>query len=328
MDDSLVYFLWGSESYLINQKIEEIVAELASHSGEDPEVIPVDGDETSPQELGTILDFSPLFAMSRVVIIRNPGWLGKAPRKAKKVDGYLQVLEDYLQRDNQGQILVLIAAENNAANPIAKVLQKKARVINIKPLVASDMEKWCRLELDKRQVRVAPAAIARIAGSGQDMYYLENMFEKMSLLHREREWAGPEIEEHLDSREETKVFKLTDALLNRNLKMALAAFSQLLEQGQPHLLILAMITQQFLALSKVMFWVEAGYSNAQIADATGQKDFVIRKMRDKSAHFDRQHIRTVFERLLEADTILKSQSKDPRIVMETLLVAICSRRSQ
>ncbi len=328
MADNAVYFLWGSESYLINHKIEEIVAEMTAHSGEDAEVIPVDGDETSPQELGTILDFSPLFAMSRVVIIRNPGWLGKAPRKAKKAEGYLQVLEDYLQRDNQGQILVLTAVEHNAANPIAKMLQKKARVINIRPLAAADMEKWCRLELEKRQEKAAPAAIARIAGSGQDMYYLENMFEKMSLLHREQVWGVAEIEEHLDSREETKVFKLTDALLNRNLKMSLAAFSQLLEQGQPHLLILAMITQQFLTLSKVMFGAEAGYSNTQIAAALGQKDFVVKKMRDKSANFDRQHIRTVFGRLLEADTILKSQSKDPRIVMETLLVAICSRRSQ
>ncbi|MEQ8199948.1 MAG: DNA polymerase III subunit delta [Syntrophomonadaceae bacterium] len=323
MDGKKTYLLWGPEGYLINQKIGEIVAGLAA-AGEPPEVINVDGDETPPQELGQILDFSPLFAMTRVIIIRNPNWLGKSPRGAKKTEGYRQVLADYFQRDYPGQTLVLTAGENNSANPITKLLQKEARVINIKPLTAADLEKWSRRELEKRQVRVAPAALARIAASGQDMYYLENMFEKLSLIKREELWGAAEIDEHLDSRQEISVFKLTDALLNRNVRTSLDAFRQLTEQGQSHFLILAIIIQQFVALSKVKFCIEGGYDSARIAQETGLKDFMIRKMRDKTTSFSSQEIRRVFERLLEADTTFKSESKDPRVVMETLLVAICS----
>lgn len=325
MESGAVYLLWGPESYLINRKIEEIVAQMAAEMGGEPEIMAIDGDETLPTELGPLLEFSPLFAMARVVIIRNPGWLGKAARSAKKAEGYLQVMEDYLRRDNQGQVVILTAAENNTANPVVKMLQKQARIINIKSLAAADLEKWCRRELEQRQVKVGAAAVARMAASGQDMYYLENMFEKMSLLKRDEAWQVADVEEHLDSREEIKVFKLTDALLNRNLKSSLAVFRQLLDQGQPHLLILAMIAQQFVVLGKVKFGIEAGYSSAQLAQLTGQKDFVIRKMREKGANFDSREIRRVFERLLETDTILKSESKDPRIVMETLLVDICSR---
>ncbi|NLN87608.1 MAG: DNA polymerase III subunit delta [Syntrophomonadaceae bacterium] len=324
MDDNNTYLLWGPEAYLINQKIDGIVTGLAA-AGEPPAVLNIDGDETPPQELGQILDFSPLFAMTRAVIIRNPNWLGKSPRGAKKTEGYRQVLDDYFQRDYPGQVLILTALESHSTNPITKLLQKQARVINIKPLSGAELEKWCRRELEKRQIRVAPAALARIAASGQDMYYLENMFEKLALMQREDVWGAAEIDEHLDSRLEISIFKLTDALLLRNTKASLETFRQLTEQGQPHLVILAMIIQQFVALSKVKFCIDAGYDKASIATATGLKDFVVRKMRDTAANFSSGEIRMVFEKLLEVDTAFKTENKDPRLVMETLLVAICSR---
>lgn len=165
----------------------------------------------------------------------------------------------------------------------------------------------------------------RISSSGQDMYYLENMFDKLSLLNREELWNVAEIDAHLDSRQEISVFKLIDALLNRNVRASLDAFSQLMEQGQSHLMILAMIIQQFVTYSKVKFYIEADYDIPRIAQATGFKDFSIRKMRDKSSKFSPEEVRRVFEILLEVDTTFKSASKDPRIVMETLLVDICSR---
>lgn len=324
MNGNTAYLLWGPERYLINQKIEELVAGMST-IGEPPEVLYVDGDESSPSELGQILEFSPLFAMSRIVMIRNPNWLGKSPRGAKKMERYRQVFEDYFQHDYQGQILVLTAEENNSANPITKMLQKHARVINIKPLAARDLEKWSLEELEKRGVRVAPPVLNRISSSGQDMYYLENMFDKLSLLNREELWNVAEIDAHLDSCQEISVFKLIDALLNRNVRASLDAFSQLMEQGQSHLMILAMIIQQFVTYSKVKFYIEADYDIPRIAQATGFKDFSIRKMRDKSSKFSPEEVRRVFEILLEVDTTFKSASKDPRIVMETLLVDICSR---
>ena len=90
-------------------------------------------------------------------------------------------------------------------------------------------------------------------------------------------------------------------------------------------MILAMIIQQFVTYSKVKFYIEADYDIPRIAQATGFKDFSIRKMRDKSSKFSPEEVRRVFEILLEVDTTFKSASKDPRIVMETLLVDICSR---
>ena len=77
MEIKNVYYFWGAEDFLIDQKINDIVTQLRLDSGEEPELVLVDGDETSALELGETLQFSALFAVSRVVVIKNPAWLGK-----------------------------------------------------------------------------------------------------------------------------------------------------------------------------------------------------------------------------------------------------------
>lgn len=324
MTENIVYYLWGEESYLIDRKVQEIISAVEKENGEEPEIVLVDADEVSQLELGQTLDFSPLFAFGRVVVIKKPAWLGKSSRKAKKIEESLQVLQDYFQHDHHGQVLIIISAEHNATNPVTKLLDKKAQVINIKPLVPRELEEWCKAGLSRRNVRIVPAALKRIVNSGQDMYYLVNLIEKLSLIYAGESVGINEIEEQLDSRQEVKVFKLTDALLTCNLKASLLAYRQLQEQGEHHLLLLHMITRQFLSLSKVKFYHETGYSSGKISELTSQKDFVVKKMLDKSPQFSTNRIRIIFEKLLETDASFKNESKDPSILMEALIVELCS----
>jgi len=324
MGQHSAFYLWGEEGYLIDKKIKEIISAVAQENGDEPEVVWVDADEMGALELGQTLEFSPLFALSRVVIIKRPAWLGKSTRKVRKTEESLQVLQDYFQHENQGQVLILTSVEHNASNPVAKFLDKNAQVINIKAPSPKEMEDWCKTELSRRNLKVAPAGLKRIVNAGQDMYYMENFFEKLALMGKQ-ELGVNEIDQQLDSKQEINVFKLIDALLSRNLKASLAAFYQLQEQGEPHLKIFYMISRQFFTFSRVKFYQEMGYSSAKIAAATSQKDFTVKKMMDKSSAFSSAEIRSLFGRLLEMDTSFKSESKDPRILMETLLVEFCKR---
>jgi DNA polymerase III delta subunit len=155
------------------------------------------------------------------------------------------------------------------------------------------------------------------------MYYLENLIEKVALTVQGGSIKAGDLTDELDSRQETSIFKLTDALLSRNTAASLEAFQQLQEQGQPYLLMLHMITGQLVTLAKIKFWQESGYSFNQIADMSKQKDFVIRKMMEKSSRFSVQDIQVLFKKLLDLDISLKSQGKDQRILMETMIAEFC-----
>jgi DNA polymerase-3 subunit delta len=318
------YYLWGEESYLTDRKIKEIIAELVQESGDDPEIVLVDTDTMTALELGQTLDFSPLFALTRVVIIKRPLWLGKSTRKLRKTEESLQVLQDYFGRDNNQQVLILTSIEHNNSNPVARFLDQHTQVINIKTPSLKELEEWCNKEFSVRGIRVAPATLKRIANSGQNMYYLENLIEKLSLMGNQ-EINLKEVDEQLDSKEEIKLFKLTDALLNRSISASLTAFYQLQEQGEHHLLLLHMISRQFLTLSKIKFYQEMGFSRAKIVELSSQKDFVVKKMMEKSSRFSAQELRIIFRRLLETDRSFKQEGKDPRVLMEALLVELCGQ---
>lgn len=324
--DNNVYYFWGAEAYLMDQRIKDIVERVREENGEEPELVMVDGDDTSALELGETLQFSALFALSRVVVIKNPAWLGKNTRKAKKAEEIVKVIQDYLAQNQSWQTLVLCSVEYNASNPVSKMLAKQAQIIEVKPLSSKALGDWIKDAFGRRGLQAEAAAINLLANSGQDMYYLENLIEKMALMVNAGIVRVKDLEMELDTRQEIKVFKLTDALLGRNLAASLEAFAQLQEQGQPYLLMLYMISRQLLSLSKVKFYQEAGYSINQIAEVTAQKDFVVRKMMEKSARFSSDDIRTLFKKLLDIDVSFKSESKDQRMLMETLLVDFCNTR--
>ncbi len=321
-----VYYFWGGEAYLIDEKIKDIVDRVREENGEEPELVMVDGDDTSTLELGETLQFSSLFALSRVVVIKNPAWLGKNSRKVKKAEEIVKLIQDYLAQNQSGQTLILCSIEYNASNPVSKVLAKQAQIIEIKPLSSKALGDWIKDAFGRRGLQVEAPAINLLANSGQDMYYLENLIEKISLMVNTDTVRLKDLEIELDTRQEIKVFKLTDALLSRNLAASLEAFAQLQEQGQPYLLMLYMISRQLLSLSKVKFYQEAGYSMGQIAELTAQKDFVVRKMMEKSSRFSAADIRILFKKLLDIDVSFKSESKDQRILMETLLVDFCNTK--
>jgi len=320
-----IYYLWGPEDYLLDRKIDSIVESILQRTGEEPEVLWLDADELRPLELGQALEFSPLFALQRVMIIKKPIWLGKANRKSKKIEESLQVLEDYCQSKHEGQVLIITNLDHNPSNSITKFLLKHAQVINMKSLSPKELEEWCQLELARRGMRMAPAAVSRLAASGQNMYYLLNLIEKLSLLDQGKEIRWTDLAQHLDSKQEISVFKLTDALLNRNTKASLAAFYQLQEQGSHHLLLLHMIIRQYVNLAKIKYYQEKGYPTGKIVEMAGQKEYAVRKLMEKTASFNHQEIRSIFGRLLATDTSFKSESKDPRIIMESLLVGLCDK---
>lgn len=320
-----IYYYWGGEPYLLDKSIREVIAQIQARDGEEPEELRLDGDEMSSLELGEALHSGSLFSLSRVVSIKNPAWLGKSNRKIKKAEEMAHILEDYGAAAPAGQTLVICSPEYAAANPAAKVLNKIAQVENIKGLSPRSLEEWIKDKCDQMGLAIEPAAIHMLSSSGQDMYYLENLIKKAALSASKSIIKAADLTDDLDVRQETSIFKLTDALLNRNAAAALTAFQQLQEQGQPYLLMLHMIVGQLTTLAKIKFWQESGYSSSQIAEMGKQKDFVIRKMQEKSSKFTSEDIQVLFKKLLDLDISLKSQSKDQRVLMEILIADFCTR---
>jgi DNA polymerase III delta subunit len=181
---SKIYYLWGDEPYLIEQEIRSITARIQAENGEEPEVLHLDGDEMSALELGEALQSSSLFSFSRLVVIKNPVWLGKNSRKAKKAEEVARVLERYTASIPDGQTLVICASENIASNPAAKFLTKHACAENIKSLTP---KAW-RLDQGNMSKKRAchRCAGSKYAGFQRTGYVLPGELDRKSRADRSR----------------------------------------------------------------------------------------------------------------------------------------------
>ncbi len=320
-----IYFLWGSDSYLIDREVAGIHTRTTRERGEEAEVIYLNADELNAYELLEAIQFSPLFSLQRILVIRNPWWLGKSEKRGGKFAEIEQVLADYMRQDFPDQILVLTASEHRIANKLVKMLDNEATVIACKPLSSQQLAEWVTGEFASRGLNAEKAAINMMAKSGQDMYYLQNLIEKTALMVKGRSVVTADIEDELESKIEVKVFRLSDALLKRDPIASLKTYNQLLAQGEHPILFLYIIVRQFMALAKVKYYSEKSYSNRHIAEQTGLKEFMVNKMLDNCRRFSWDELQRLFQTFLYTDNKFKSSSLDDKILMETLIVEICGR---
>ncbi|MDO4539857.1 MAG: DNA polymerase III subunit delta [Syntrophomonadaceae bacterium] len=317
---NLVY-LYGNDDYLLDVKAEEIINKWLAQLP-DAEVVRADPDHLSPGELQETLEFNPLFALSRIVVLRDPPWLDKSGRQSKKYDPVIQVFNAYLACEPEEQMVLVRTREHFATNPVAALLKKQAQALEVKKLGEAALEKWLKAESQVRGLALPPVFIKKLLGLEQDMYYLSNVLDRLALMEPPLP-PLPELEATLDSRRESKVFKLTDALLKRNAKASLEAHRELLQQGEPILKTLFMINQQFTQMAKVKYFTEQGWPRGDIEAELKMKEFAVRKFSGMCGAFTWEEIEALHRRLLEIDISLKSTSKDQNMQMELLILEFC-----
>ncbi|MGE5417168.1 MAG: DNA polymerase III subunit delta [Acidobacteriota bacterium] len=311
--------LWGTEEYLIERRIEAIYRELGSE--ELPEMVNLDGDETTPLELEEYLGSIPLFSFQRLVVIKRPTWLNSS--KTRKGRGFKDVEPLLLEfaQNPAPEVTLILTSEDLPKNTIVDAVKKHGTIEDLQKLNPRQLQSWIADELARSGAAYDKNVPGEIAKSGRDMYFIASEIERLSLCH-----SGEKITtEHLiylnPEAPDINIFKLTDALLRKNTPEALKALDVLLQRGEPAPLIVYMITREFLSMGRVKALQKGGKTPQEIGDYLKMQPFRLNKMLD--ARHNEENIGKAFARLSETDWTLKNVSQNERVVLETLAVDIC-----
>ncbi len=318
-----IYYIWGSEIYFIDRKVEELIAQQQELSHHETEVVFLDVEDMRPQEWAQELEFSPLFQLSRMVVIKRPPWLGTANKRVKDEKIIEDILERYAAAPPAGQTLILTAETKAAGNPIVKRLGKSATYIECSALTPAKTEEWLVQEAKKRHCRFEnKALVKRLAGSGQNLYYLAQLLDKLAILAPDGVIQGNMLENQVEYKQEIKIFRLLDGMLERKTAYALEALQQLFRQGEAEVYILYMMNRQFLLYAQVKAMGEKGMEAADIEAALKQKPYTVKKMLERSRKYRWDEIEIGARLLLQAELDIKTTGQPPRMVLETLVVAL------
>jgi DNA polymerase-3 subunit delta len=189
----------------------------------------------------------------------------------------------------------------------------------------ADLERWASSYLSRGGFRIASQSLAHLVDlAGSDLAALVGELEKLCLYAGEqKEIKEADILTLVQTSRQYGIFELTTAMGKRDRKLALKLLGNLLEAGEPALLIVTMMARHFRHLIIAKELLSQGRSQQDISTALQWRNtyFMPELMRHAKA-IDLETARTLYRHVARVDRRFKSSSPDERLLLEHLICSL------
>ena len=302
-----VYLFYGPENYLKDLYTQRIRNRLDC----DPMNCYFYGPEVDPKELEAICSSVSMFGDQKLIIISGSGFFQSA--------GDPSFLE---KAEEGGTYLIFKEEEVDKRNKFYKKVCDCGIAFHCKKQAPGEIKKVLSHTVKSSGRMIGePVLQYMIEGIGDDIAKLMSELEKLILYVPE----GAEIEKkHVDAlcsiHYSARLFDLNDAVATGNSDKAYRIAQSLLEEKEPPVKILAILSKMWSQLYSVKLLTACGARQAEIASLLGVKDFAAGKLTRQAAKLDLKKIKEKIDLCEELDLSIKSGLIKDTIALELLTI--------
>ncbi len=309
-----VTVLKSTQTLLVEDFIEELKKEISSGS---PKLLVENRnlDDTSLQEIVEDARTLPMFHERKLIVAKGYDGLGKDD---------LDLLNEYAGTPASSSVLVLLSGGTRKAKT------KPAEGIKLVDLDGgSKPEQEIRRLGQRLGISLTPGAVSFVKTMlGEDMNLIKNELGKISLYVDGKKPVGEkELRGLIEKRSTENVFSLSTALSNRDLKGSLRILRELERNREDPLSILYMIAWRFRQIFKVSQHLREGKSDEAIAKAIKTSRGAVFYLKKSVRNFRQNDLGRILGLIEETDFGIKNSSGDNYVLLEKLLLGICSQRT-
>lgn len=311
---SLVY-LYGSESFFIEQAVTAIVATIPADAHDFNLQICHARDIGADVLVDTLRTF-PVFAERRLVVVRSADKLNAAD---------LETLLPYVEDPVPESILCLVGEKVDRRKKFFQQFQKKGALVEYKRLYENQLPAFVRDYAAERNFRFTEEGMALFSRrSGSSLQEVVGELDKLF------QYVGAEatvidvedVRQIVSDTRADSIFDMTNAIGRREIGEALRLLGRLLADGIVPLVILAMLTRHFRQLWMARELLDEGVGRADLSRRIGVNPYFIDGLMAQARLFQRRQFQRIFELLLATDLALKSSGNSPAALLEQLLLEI------
>lgn len=304
-----VYVLFGPEEYLLRRAILSLKDKAIPEDARAFNLVECSARSVGAAKIVHEANSFPMMFGRRLVLVTDLEQLASQDQ---------EMLVAYVMAPQESTILALVAADLDRRTSFFKRLTECACVVEFQKLKGAALERWAGNLLAQRGYRIGGAELRKLVDlAGADLLSLQNEIEKLIL------YSGPEKQIQnaaLDllvqaSRQHT-IFELTSALGRQDQKAALKLLGNLLQAGEPPLMIVTMMARHFRQVLIAKELLAEGRPPREIGRAAQVPDFVLQEFLRQANALDLAVARKMFRRLAQIDRSFKSSSPDERILLE------------
>lgn len=335
---AMIYLFHGKDDYSVRAALRDIRNRLRADDGEmlDSNSVALEGRALTPGELLASATAVPFLAQHRLVVVEGLlGALGGQPRggRRKKASS-----DDPLEPWRQAAAtladaatmppsttLVFIEGELQKSNAAFPVLAPIAQVREFQPLDKQELIPWIETAAKRHGVQLAPRAVAALAQlAGPDLWTLNTEIEKLAAFANGDVVDHELVEQVASIARETKVWDLTDGIVEGDAAKALGAMRRLLADGDAPQMLLFMIARQFRQLVIVKDMRDARARPDEIQRASGVPAFRTSAVMALASRYGWATLREAYARILEADLDVKRGLQSDEASLQLLVHELCA----
>ena len=313
----MIYLLYGTQNYLIDEKIKEIIKE---NKIDKYNIEQFDLENNSIREIIDSSNTLSLFADKKILIIDNSFIFTGSTKKTDEKD--ILLLDNYLDNINDNTIIIFKVNNEklDSRKKIVTKIKKVAKIIEFNKLLDINSKIKELFEPCKIDNNTIKYFIDRV---GTNMELISKEIEKIKTYKdQDKNINENDITNLTNKNINTDIFYLLDNILNNNKEKAIESYNEMIKIGEEPIKILVMLANQFRLIYQVKELSKKGYREYDIMDILDQKQFTIKKAVERISKYKDTELLKYINDLAELDINIKSGLIDKNIGLELFILNI------
>jgi len=318
-NDNLFLFISNNtetSNALIANKINRKVKELSQVQSE---VIRFDCDITPISYIINEAVTIPFMATQKIIVLKNPIFLQD---KGKTKD--LELLNKYLNNSNP-LTYILINASNiqiNKDTTIYRTIMKKAEIIEFKEVSDVEIQGILVRKLASNNITINKDALLELLSfTNNNLLRAETECDKLLMFkYPQGNITIDDIERIVIKDPETDIYKLALAIEEKNKREVLEIYHDLKKGTTDELLIVSMLSKQYIDLYAVKSYLNEGFDITDIATITKMTKGRTYHLIEDSKKYKFEELRNYINSLADLDLNIKKGLIDKELGLELQLI--------
>lgn len=314
----MLYLLYGADELARAEALAAYKAQIPADVA-DFNLTVLDGRKLKADVLIGACEAFPFIADKRLVIVED------ALKNLKPAD-VRDAIKAYLPRIPATTDLVFVEREEfDKRTALFTALKKLATVQEFVPKEGAEMQRWLQSRAKHLDVKLAPDAGALLVEfvGNESRALLNDLHKLANYVGSGGTISADAVRLLVQDTSESSVFAFVDALAARQLGPAYRLVHALLDEGEPALKLLSLVSRQVRILLQVKDLSERRLAPPAMAAELKQAPFVIKKAVEQAGRFQPQALLSLHDRLVELDHWSKTGRIDADTALELLVAETC-----
>ncbi len=318
-----VYLFYGKENYLKEDILKKLRNRLIDPAYRELNYKVFYGEKLSINEVINDFETLPLMSEHKLVVIKEAEKINK--NDETKLVNYFK----RLSLKNNFSTLIIIYKESSPNKELITAIKRVGIASNFNITDKAKLALWINSKFRQSNKKITQEGLFYLQSIiGSDLGRLFNEIEKIDIYTKDKKVIEKEdVMISIGGSESVNIFKVLDSIGDKDIKNAIDGLVKLNQGNLHHLSIFAMIYRQIKLILQTKLLFAGGFNFKEVEKKLKLPYFVIEKIIKQSKKYTFKEICKSYELLNIADLELKDSQKEPKIILEELVMNIINQRN-